>query len=718
MASLIPGYEYDIFISYRQKDNKHDGWVTEFVNQLKGELEATFKEDISIYFDENTSDGLLETHSVDKSLEGKLKCLIFMPIISQTYCDSKSFAWQHELVAFNEIAKRDRFRRDIKLSSGNVASRILPIKIHDLDPEDKTLLEAEMGGVLRCIEFIYKSAGVNRPLRANEDHPQDNLNKTYYRDQINKVANAVKEIITALKKYNRQIGQDPKVVNETKPGKSGNLKTRFIIASLLVLALIALGYFFIPKIFKSNEPRDKTIAVLPFTNLSNDPEQEYFSDGIVEAILDHLYKVGELKVTSGTSTKRYKNTDLSIKEIARELGVSSVLEGSVQKNGENVRITTQLIDAKTDVHLWSETYDRNISDIFSIQSEVAQNVARELKATLTSEEKRQIEKNKTNNPEAYNLYLQGRYFWNKRTKDGLNKSVEYFEKAVATDQNYALAYAGLADAYFIQAYWGWIPWNDGTAKSKELVLRALEIDKNLAEAHSVLGALLNYKEWKWEEARKELQVAIELNPNFVTAHHYYSELMDILNQNDEARKHINIALQLDPFAPVLHALSSGYFYDEGKLNESLNECFVLKELDPDYSDRGLYRREFKIYCRQKEDMKAMAALQKALYSDTLKVFDPNTVRTVYNKSGIYGLWNLLIELELKKSDPNLFSLATAYVQVGKKEAALDWLEKAFKASLPDLPFINSNPDFDSLRSEPRFQAIIKKMGLSEYQKPN
>src|SRR5450759_514055 len=212
MASLIPGYEYDIFISYRQKDNKYDGWVTEFVDNLKKELEATFKEEVSVYFDINPCNGLLETHDVDASLKGKLKCLVFIPIISQTYCDSKSFAWQHEFVAFNQMAKEDQFGRDIKLAGGNIASRILPIKIHDLDAEDKTLLENELGGVLRCIEFFYKESGVNRPLRANEDHPQDNLNKTYYRDQINKVANSIKEIITAIKKYNQQDGEIPKEV--------------------------------------------------------------------------------------------------------------------------------------------------------------------------------------------------------------------------------------------------------------------------------------------------------------------------------------------------------------------------------------------------------------------------------------------------------------------------------------------------------------------------
>ncbi len=199
MVSIIPGYNYDIFISYRQKDNKADRWVSEFVDALKDELESTFKEEISVYFDINPHDGLLETHNVDASLKEKLKCLVFIPIISRTYYDPKSFAWQHEFCVFNKMAKEDQFGRDIKLASGNVASRILPVKIHDLDPEDQKLLENELGGVLRGIEFIYKSAGVNRPLRANEDHPQDNLNKTYYRDQINKVSLAVKEIIKSIK---------------------------------------------------------------------------------------------------------------------------------------------------------------------------------------------------------------------------------------------------------------------------------------------------------------------------------------------------------------------------------------------------------------------------------------------------------------------------------------------------------------------------------------
>ena len=199
MPSIIEGYNYDIFISYRQKDNKHDGWVTEFVENLKGELESTFKDDISVYFDINPHDGLLETHDVDESLKDKLKCLVFIPIISRTYCDPKSFAWDHEFRAFVEQASKDQYGLKVKLPNGNVANRVLPVQIYDLDKNDTELFESVIGGVLRGIEFIYKSAGVNRPLRAKEDHPQDNIKNTYYLDQINKVANAVKEIITAIK---------------------------------------------------------------------------------------------------------------------------------------------------------------------------------------------------------------------------------------------------------------------------------------------------------------------------------------------------------------------------------------------------------------------------------------------------------------------------------------------------------------------------------------
>ena len=256
MDSLIPGFEYDIFISYRHNDNR-SGWVTEFVEALQEELAVTLKDPVSVYFDTNPHDGLLETHNVDKSLEGKLKCLIFIPIISQTYCDSKSFAWQYEFTAFNKIAKEDRFRRDIRLGSGNVASRILPVKIHDLDEEDKALLENELGGALRSIDFIYKSSGVNRPLKPN-DGRAENLNHIYYRDQINKVANAVKEIITAIKKNNQQDGEIIKPVLKAKPEKPKKLKAIYLLP-VVAAVLIIIGFININEIFNILSQKKKII---------------------------------------------------------------------------------------------------------------------------------------------------------------------------------------------------------------------------------------------------------------------------------------------------------------------------------------------------------------------------------------------------------------------------------------------------------------------------
>jgi TolB-like protein/tetratricopeptide (TPR) repeat protein len=708
MSSIIEGYNYDIFISYRQKDNKHDGWVTEFVDNLKGELESTFKEEISVYFDINPHDGLLETHDVDASLKDKLKCLVFIPIISRTYCDPKSFAWEHEFKAFVELASQDQFGLKVKLPNGNVANRVLPVRIHDLDADDVKLFEVVSGSVMRTLDFVFKTAsGAIRPLKAKEDHPNDNLNKTYYQDQINKVSLAIKEIITGISHYEQKTEEVPKEVPKpiSIPGK--NNKAKIIVGSVILLALIILGYFLIPKHSKPKEQLEKSIAVLPFTNLSNDPEQEYFSDGIVEAILDHLFKIGELKVTSGTSTKRYKKTELSVKEIGKELGVSSILEGSVQKIGNNVRITAQLIDARTDVHLWSETYDRNISDIFSIQSEVAQTVAKKLKATLTSKEKGQIEKNQTNNVEAYNLYLQGRFFWNMRTEEGVKKSIDYFEKAIAIDPDYTLAYTGLADTYFILTYYGWLSNPEGYIKAKKYALRAIEIDKNLAEAHAALGWLLCWSDWKWEEARKELKIAIELNPNYANAHQYYSELLDILGENKEAREQINMALELDPLSLAMNRNNEIYYYHEGKLKEALEACQRIIEIDPSPSEYWFY---YSIYLRSGENVKAVEALQKALPGDTL------TIKEVYNKSGINGVINWLIETELNKSKPSSLSLAGSYAWLGKKEEALNWLEKALKENISSFPNINNDLGWDNLRSEPRFKTIIKKMGLSEYAK--
>jgi len=570
MASLIPGYNYDIFISYRQKDNRHDGWVTEFVDNLKGELESTLKEEVTVYFDVNPEDGLLETYNVDASLKDKLRCLVLIPIISNTYCDIKSFAWQHEFCAFNRFAREDRFGRDVKLGNGNITSRILPVKIHDLDPEDNALLEKELGGVLRSIEFIYRTPGVNRPLRANEEHPQDNLNKTYYRDQINKVANAVKEIITALKRADHPDKEKPEAVIGTKNSVERN-KNRIIIASGLALAMLIAGLLIIPKLIRpSSDEVERSIAVLPFRNLSNDTAQVYFCDGFMEELLSSLQKVQSFEVRSRTSSDQYRGTNKSIPAIGNELNVNYLVEGSVGREGNNIKIWVQLIDTKADKHLWSDEYQREmtIEEIFSLQSEIARAIAAELKAVLTPEEIDEIEKRPTENLEAYNLYLQGNYYyWKSYDSQDYDKAIQLYEKVIELDPGFAIAYARLAMCN-LQQYWFYHERSDETLqKGKKYIDRAYEIDRNLTEALVALGAYYYMGFNDYINALKQLELALEEQPRNSEALYYAGCVYRRAGKWKEAKEFLEKASELEP--------------KSARINFNAGETFNLLRLYPE-----------------------------------------------------------------------------------------------------------------------------------------
>jgi TolB-like protein len=427
------------------------------------------------------------------------------------------------------MAKEDQFGRDIKLTSGNVASRILPVKIHELDAEDKILLENELGGVLRSIEFIYKASGVNRPLKPNDER-SENINHTYYRDQINKVANAVKEIITAIKKHNQQDGEISKEVFKSKPDRPKNLKPGIIIASFLLLALIILGYFLIPKVFKSSGPVEKSIAVLPFRNDSPNDSTTYFINGIMDEVLNNLQKIKDFRVLSRTSTEQYRGSaKLTIPKIAKELGVNYIVEGSGQKYGNKFVLRVQLIAADYERHLWAKSYDREIqetSDIISIQSEIAQSIASELKVIITPEVKQLIEKTPTANLTAYDFYQRGRdeyikyltsgetsnYYQTTGNKAILQKAEDFYHKALKYDSTFAQAYTGLARAYwekhFEEKYFS------ENYMDSVLVLCdiALSFDNQLAEAYTIRGRYYD-RLGKPEQALKEYDKALKINPN-------------------------------------------------------------------------------------------------------------------------------------------------------------------------------------------------------------
>jgi TolB-like protein len=671
MPSIIEGYNYDVFISYRQNDNKYDNWVTEFVDNLNKELDANIKDKISVYFDANPHDGLLETYSVDRSLEDKLKCLIFIPIISSTYCDLKSFAWQHEFCAFNKLSKEDQFGRDIKLASGNVASRILPIKIHDLDPDDKTLLENEMGGVLRSIEFIYNSAGVNRALNPS-DNPDKNLNKTYYRDQINKVANAVKEIIFALKKHNLQLEESLKEKTKTEPVSPKKLKTKLIVGILILLALIIAGYFLIPALKKSSRPLDKSIAVLPFNNLSNDPDQEYFSDGMVDAILDHLFKVGELKVISRTSSMRYKNTQLTLKEIANELGVSAILEGSVQKIGNNVRITAQLIDTKTDTHLWSGAYDKNLSDIFSVYSEVAQNIARELKVTLTPYEARLIQSTQlTSNQVAYDYFLKGNDYL---SESKYSLASDMYTKAVKEDPLFAEAYAKRARTYLLIWWDKGESWQGMDLKAKEDIRKVLELNPKLTELKIAQAYYYYFVNREYDKALKVIDELKEESPNMADLYTLASYVLRRQGKWQESINEAKLGIQLDPYnAQSITDLAGTYQL----LRQYDNQIECARQglsLIPDYTAFNIHI--FNAYLHKNMDVKV--ALKESGLGEEAFQYEINFYTRQYEKLIEFIKSDTVLQSTQFIYQPKTFRIALIQYLKGNKDLCKIYADSAIK----------------------------------------
>jgi len=769
MASLIPGYEYDIFISYRQKDNKHDGWVTDFVNNLKGELESTFKEEISVYFDINPHDGLLETHDVVASLKDKLKCLVFIPIISQTYCDSKSFAWQHEFCAFNKLAKGDQFGRDIRLSSGNVANRILPVKIHDLDQEDKIILENELGGALRSVDFVYKSSGVNRPLRASEDHPQDNLNKTHYRDQINKVANAVKEIIVAIKKYNQKDEEVPKTVFKPASVTRKRNKTKIIIGSVILLPLIILGYFLIPTHFKPKDKVDKSIAVLPFKSLSDDPDKQYLADGMMDAILLHLSKIKDLRVMSRTSVEKYRKTDKTLNVIGKELEVSYLLEGSFQKFGDNARLIVQLIKTGKEGHIWANDYDRNWSDIFKVQSEVAQKVADELNTAITPEEKQLINKIPTTSLTAYDFFQRGKVeYVNYRMEnkiEALKMAEHYYHTALEYDSTFAEAYAGLAMTYIDKNYFTSNYFTENFLDSTLILAdRALLYNDHLAEAYYA-RAVYYSKHKNTEQALKEFDKALKYNPNYwevynqqvsmyldsdyikaigcklkVLSLNHGRELPGLINSlgvvfafyagfPEKAKYYFQQALKLSGDTVTFNVLSSvleiKYAKESGdsqKGIELLYHCYVkdtsnlelLWSLSRNYMYLNDYHESLKYFRKYVESLKTLGQI-------TLN--SAHRIGYVYWKNGYkkeadhwFNEQKRICETTIKQGRSYsvidraaYYDLAATYTFLGEKEKAYENLRVFAGMSICsyDLIYlINKDELFDSIRNEPEFKNIV------------
>jgi tetratricopeptide (TPR) repeat protein len=563
MASLIPGFEYDIFISYRQKDNKGDRWVSKFVEALKTELESTFKEDISVYFDINPHDGLLETHDVDASLKEKLKCLIFIPVISRTYCDPKSFAWEHEFKAFVESASLDQFGLKVNLPKGNVASRVLPVRIHDLDDIDIEVCESLLGGVLRGIDFVYKSTGVNRPLSSNEDHPHDNLNKTYYRDQINKVANAINEIIQSISSHHsvpaEKVSEIQKrdVKNRKKTlfrNDSFNKKPNYRLLILIAVIFCLTGSYIIYRTQYLNNS-DNTIAVIPFTTPDNDYDLKRFAVGSMDAIITKLQEVKSLTVRGRLSSLQYLDTKKSLNELRKELKTNYLVEISIRRTSKELKMWIGLTKTKSNKELWANIYDINEDQLMPLFTEIVQIIAKNLNVNFSHEEIINIEKDLTKKPDAYVNYLSGnaRLYMAMGEKfidsTSFISAINMYDKAIESDPDFAVAYARRA----IARSWGIHAkqlasvniekgWSDIGIASK--------INKDLPDVQIALGFYYYYSTKDYVNALLSFNTAFVRNPEDYQPLFYMAMVYRAMGDWERLYSLINRVIRFNPREPL------------------------------------------------------------------------------------------------------------------------------------------------------------------------
>jgi TolB-like protein/tetratricopeptide (TPR) repeat protein len=490
------------------------------------------------------------------------------------------------------------------------------------------------------------------------------------------------------------------------------LKKKYLQISVGILAVISILIilWFIPP--SINNDNKKSIAVLPFRNMSEKIENEYFSDGITEDIIAHLSKIKNLKVVSRTSIMQYKNSDKSLTDIGDELNVSTILEGSVRRDNQRIRIVAQLIDAEEDEHLWTQTYDEHLTEIFDIQSSVAEKIATSLKTEISNSDKLIFDRKVTKNLLAYDLYLKGRYHWNKRMPDDLKKGIEYFQRALKIDPEFAHAYSGLADSYVILGNYGILPPQEAFTKGKAAANNALKINDQLAEAHTSLALANMHYDWNWQDAEIGFKKAIELDPSYAMAHSLYASYLTILKRSDEAKVFREIARELDPISPAILLNEGLELYFDKKYDQTIEHCQNLIKMDP------FLILAYIPLCG--------AYIQKSMYTEAIEMLSKASLLSrgqpvivaalgyVYSISGNNEDAENMFEVLLEKSEEEYVSpfwIAVGYAGLSKQDESIDWLEKACQNRDGSLVYLAVIPIFEHLHSNPRFINILTQMGL-------
>jgi TolB-like protein/Flp pilus assembly protein TadD len=458
------------------------------------------------------------------------------------------------------------------------------------------------------------------------------------------------------------------------------------------------------------------LAVLPFTNISADPEDEYFSDGMTEELISKLSRLHDLTVIARTSVMQYKGAAKGIAEIGRELQAGTILEGSVRKAGERLRITAQLVDVESQGHLWSQDYDRTFDDVFAIQSDVAQQVAHALEITLQPTETRQLEKAGTADLEAYNAYLKGLYHFNTWSKEGLEKSIEYFQQAIARDPGFAKAYAAMAFAYDLQGLSAYRPLGEVYSKAKEAAHRALEIDATTAEAHTALAAA-GYYDFDWARADEGYRRALELNPNSAITHDWYGvNYLSAMGRHDEAIAHVRRATELDPLTASFRNDLGWAYVLARRYDEAVAECQRALDIDPRF-----YSASWGVglaYWQKGLFEEAVAAYERAVDLEPNDLWVKGDLALVYAAAGKRArAQQILDEFEEKARREYVtpIALALAHMAVGDLDGTFAWLEEMYEEHHPELIWMNQQPRYDRLRGDPRWHELMRKIGFTEAQ---
>jgi adenylate cyclase len=509
-----------------------------------------------------------------------------------------------------------------------------------------------------------------------------------------------------------------KRTHEIEPGQQS--RNRAWIYVVVIAGVISIGLFFLgrftapPKQSASNGVSTKSIAVLPFENASNEPNTEYLSEGISEALINSLSELQQLRVIARPTAFRYKRKDVDPRQVGRELGVAAVLTGRVRQMQDALNVQVDLVDAVTGAQIWGAGYDRKIADLVAVKQAIAQEVTAKLKLKLSSEEQRRLVKRDSTNAEAYQFYLRGRYFWNKRTSDGIKQAIEHFQQSVERDPNFALGYVGLADSYTALTFYNFAAPHETMPKAKESAIKALVLDNTLAEAHASLAHILMNYDWNWSEAEKEFKRSIELKPDYATAHQWYAiHYLTAMGRLEEAVQEMKKALELEPASLVMNTFMGATLYYAGRYDEAIDQCRRTIQMDPNFAvahwHLGLAYEQKQVLDAATEEFKKAISLSGG--SPLMRAALGRAYAKSQKKHEANEMLNELNELA-KRQYVSAYELAKIYVALGNSEQAFQLLAKAYAEHSFHLVNLNVCPQFKSVRSDPRFQDLVQRVGLS------